>query len=119
MEAIGLVMASLVVLAVLGALAALVGGVLLVAVVGQFLPASPTVSRTSFTCPASTRKVTAEFTSWPGAERPADVLSCSAFTDPRRVECNKACLDAAHTGSVASPMMPRFSLVAGGTAYRL
>ena len=118
MEAVGMVMASLVVLVLFGPLAVLVCGVLLIAVVAQFLPASPTVSRASFACPTSTRRVTADFTSWPGAETPADVVSCSAFRDPRRVSCKKECLGQAHTGSVASALMPRYSLVAGGTAYR-
>ena len=118
MGSVGTVMASLVALLLLGLPVLLVGSLVLFSLLAPFLPASPTVSRTSFTCPGSKRRVTADFESWAGTEGPADVVSCSAFADPRRVECKKDCLGLAHIGSVASPMMPRYALVAGGTVYR-
>ncbi len=118
MEWVGPVIASLVFLVLLGPLVVLTGSLVAIALVAQFVPASPTVDRTSFVCPFSKRDVKAEFLSWQGAEQPADVLSCSAFPDPYQIRCRKECLGLAHTGAVSSPMMPRFSLIAGGTAYR-
>lgn len=118
MEWTGAVMASLVVLLLLGPLAVMVLGALLLAVFAQFLPASPSLSRASFECPFSRRPVRAAFLSWPGADHPDDVLSCSAFKEPERIRCKKACLALAHTASLGTPMVPRFSLVAGGVAYR-
>jgi hypothetical protein len=111
-------MASAVVLLLVAPLALLVGGMLALAILPQFFGASPTVTRTSFDCPFSKRRVTAEFESRAEAGEPADVRSCSAFPDPRRIGCKKECLELAHTGAVASPMMPRFSLIADGVAYR-
>jgi hypothetical protein len=114
----GAVLGSLVVLLLLGPLAVMVAGALLLAVVAQFLPASPSLSRTSFECPFSRRRVTAAFLSRPGSDHPDDVLSCSVFKDPEQIRCKKACLELAHTASLGTPMVPRFSLVAGGVAYR-
>jgi len=115
---IATVTSSALVLLVLSALVVLLASVLLVAVVGPLLTASPMIGRTRFVCPFSKRTVNAEFMSWPGAEGPADVCACSAFRDPRKVTCHKGCLELARTGAVSSPMMPRFALIAGGTAYR-
>ncbi len=118
MEWGGALVASLVVLLLVGPLAVMVGGALFLAVFAQFLPASPSLSRASFECPFSRRSVTAAFVSWPGADHPDDVLSCSAFKDPERIRCKKACLALARTASLGTPMVPRFSLVSGGVAYR-
>jgi len=118
MEWGGAVMASLVVLLLLGPLAVMVAGALLLSVFAQFLPASPSVARTSFDCPFSRRRVNAAFLSWPGADHPDDVVSCSAFAEPQRIRCKKACLAMAHTASVGTPVVPRFSLIADGVAYR-
>ncbi|MBI2526090.1 MAG: hypothetical protein HYV93_08925 [Candidatus Rokubacteria bacterium] len=118
MEWGGAVVASLVVLVLLGPLVVMVAGALLLTVFAQFLPASPSVARTSFDCPFSHRRVDAAFLSWPGAEYPADVVSCSAFLEPARIRCKKGCLALAHTASVGTPVVPRFSLVADGVAYR-
>jgi hypothetical protein len=76
------------------------------------------VSRTGFYCPFRKRRVTAEFMTETGSDRPSDVLSCSAFTEPRNVRCEKACIGLAEAHSVSATLMPRFSLIAGGTAYR-
>ncbi len=121
MEWAGAVVGSVVLLAFVGSLALLVVWLLAAALLPQFLPVSPTVARTSFECPFSSERgrwVTAEFLIWPGEERPGDVQSCSAFSEPRRIRCKKACVELAQTGSISSPMVPRFSLVAGGVAYR-
>ena len=53
----------------------------------------------------------------PGSDHPSDVLSCSAFGKPYDVRCQKACLDLAETHSVSTALLPRYSLIAGGTAY--
>ena len=78
-----------------------------------------TRSRTRFFCPVTKRQVTADFLTGAGSERPGDVLSCSAFGKPDDVRCQKACLDLAETRSVSSALLPRYSLIAGGTAYRV
>lgn len=118
MEWVGVVIGGAVVLLLVAPLALLVGGMLAMAILPQFFAASPTLARTSFDCPFSKRRVTAEFESRAEIEEPTDVRSCSAFPDPRRISCKKQCLELAHTGAVASPMMPRFSLIADGVAYR-
>jgi hypothetical protein len=76
------------------------------------------VSRTGFYCPFRKQRVTAEFLTETGTDRPSDVLSCSAFSQPYNVRCEKACRGLAETRSVSAALMPRFSLIAGGTAYR-
>ncbi|HJV59139.1 MAG TPA: hypothetical protein VJ971_24330 [Methylomirabilota bacterium] len=35
------------------------------------------------------------------------------------MRCQKACLDLAETHSVSAALLPRYSLIAGGTAYRV
>jgi hypothetical protein len=80
---------------------------------------SSTRSRTRFFCPVTKRQVTADFLTESGSERPADVLSCSAFGRPDDVRCQKACLDLAESHSVSTALLPRYSLIAGGTAYRV
>lgn len=118
MEWIGSLMATAVVLLLFGPMVLLVLGVLAWTLVGLFLPASATLSRTSFTCPFSRRLVTAEFLTPPEQEQPSDVLSCTAFRDPRAIRCKKGCLAMAARHAVATTMLPRWSLVADGVAYR-
>jgi hypothetical protein len=76
-------------------------------------------SRTGFFCPVRKQQVTADFVTEPGSDHPSDVLSCSAFGKPYDVRCQKACLDLAETHSVSTALLPRYSLIAGGTAYRV
>lgn len=109
---------SFVVLLLVGPLALFAGGVLTFVVLGHLIPAGPAVGRTSFDCPFSRRHVTAEFVSRAGWRWPVDVSACSAFRDPRRVRCGKACLAQAETHWAPSPMAPRFALIAGGVSYR-
>jgi hypothetical protein len=78
-----------------------------------------TRSRTRFQCPVTNKGVTADFLTGPGGDRPSDVLSCSTFGKPDDVRCQKACLDLAATYSVSTALLPRYSLIAGGTAYRV
>ena len=75
-------------------------------------------SRTRFFCPVKKRAVTADFLTEAGSEHPSNVLSCSAFAEPAHVRCEKACLGLAETHSVSTALLPRYSLIAGGTAYR-
>ena len=77
------------------------------------------LSRTGFYCPFTKQRVTAEFLTEAGSEQPSDVLSCSAFAKPYHVRCAKACLGLAETHSVSTALLPRYSLIAGGTAYRV
>ena len=117
MEWGGTMVAGMVVLFLVGPVVVLVGSVMLMWVGSQFVPPGPTVSRASFDCPFSRRRVSAEFLSEPEAEHPGDVTACSAFADghPR---CRKGCLELAGTATVASPLTPRFALIADGVAYR-
>lgn len=118
MEWVGSLMAAAVVLVLVGPMALLVLGMLAWTLVGLFLPVGPTVSRATFACPFSRRSVTAEFLTPSGQERPVDVLSCSAFRDPQAIRCKKKCLALASLHAVSQAMLPRWSLVAGGVAYR-
>jgi hypothetical protein len=77
------------------------------------------LSRTGFYCPVTKQRVTADFLTEVGSDHPSDVVSCSAFAKPRKVRCRKACLDLAETHSVSTSLLPRYSLIAGGTAYRV
>ena len=76
-------------------------------------------SRAGLFCPFKKGRVTADFLTEAGSDRPSDVLSCSAFAEADRVRCEKACLGLAETHSVSTSLLPRYSLLAGGTAYRV
>jgi hypothetical protein len=76
-------------------------------------------SRKGFYCPVTKQRVTADFLTEVGSDHPSDVLSCSAFAKPYDVRCRKACLGLAETHSVSTALLPRYSLIAGGTAYRV
>ena len=87
--------------------------------VSSLLPEGSALSRTRFYCPATKQLVTAEFLTHAGSDHPSDVLSCSVFEKPYHVRCKKACLALAETHSVSMSLLPRYSLIAGGTAYRV
>jgi hypothetical protein len=87
--------------------------------VSSLISGGAALSRTGFYCPVSKQRVTAEFLTEVGSDHPTDVLSCSAFPKPQRVRCAKACLGLTETHSVATALLPRYSLIAGGTAYRV
>jgi hypothetical protein len=106
------------VLLLLAPLVLTLGGLVLLGLFGHVLPGGAAVSRVSFDCPFSRRRVTAEFLTAPGTEEPADVLSCDAFAKPYHVRCKKDCLGLAHAGWAASAMMPRYALLSGGVAVR-
>lgn len=87
--------------------------------VSALISGGSAVSRTGFYCPVTKQRVTADFLTEVGSDHPSDVVSCSAFATPRHVRCRKACLDLAETHSVSTSLLPRYSLIAGGTAYRV
>jgi hypothetical protein len=62
--------------------------------------------------------VTVEFLNRPGAERPQAVLSCSIVQDARGIRCKRGCLGLADAAWTASPIMPRYALLAGSVAAR-
>ncbi len=84
----------------------------------HFLPQPPMVARASFDCPFSRRMVNVAFLTSPASATPADVLSCSVFTDERGVRCKKGCLELAETGWTPRPVVARFALLADGEASR-
>ena len=75
------------------------------------------IGRSTFDCPFSKRRVGVEFLTSPDAARPTDVLACSMFADGN-IRCGKCCCDLFATAWTPSPAVPRFALLAGGTAYR-
>lgn len=109
---------SVVVLLLLAPLVVLLAELILFGLVGHLLPRNLVRSRATFDCPYSKRRATVEFLSPPDAGQPSDVLSCSVFSNPYHVACKKGCLTMTETGWTPSPMMPRYSLLADGVAYR-
>ena len=75
------------------------------------------VGRSTFDCPFSKRRVSVEFLTSPDAARPTDVRACSMFADGD-IRCAKGCRDLSETAWTPSPVVPRFALLAGETAYR-
>lgn len=118
MEWVLAIVASGIVLLLVAPLVLVVGALLLSGFVGHVLPANSAVSRASFDCPFSKRRVTVEFLAAPSAEEPSDVLSCTAFPKPYHVRCAKECRGLAHAGWAPSFMMPRYALLSGGVAVR-
>jgi hypothetical protein len=118
MEWMGSVVASLVLFLLVVPLAVAVGSVFLLGAAGWAFSGSPSVARTRFYCPFSTRWVTAEFLARSGAAQPADVISCSRFTHDGDVRCEKGCLNLVETGWTASAFLPRYALLSGGVAQR-
>jgi hypothetical protein len=110
---------GVVVLCLLGPLVLLLGGLMLFGLVGHVVRSGPGVWRTAFDCPFSKQRASVEFLGETASDQPVDVLSCSVFAPkPYHVRCEKACLGLVETRSALSPMMPRYSLLSGGVAYR-
>jgi hypothetical protein len=87
--------------------------------VSGLISGGSSLSRTGFYCPFTKQRVTADFLTETGSDHPSDVVSCSAFAKPHDVRCRKACVGLAETHSVSTALLPRYSLIAGGTAYRV
>jgi len=87
--------------------------------VSSLISGGSALSRTGFYCPFMKQRVTADFLTEVGSEHPSDVVSCSAFAKPHDVRCRKACLGLVEAHSVSTSLLPRYSLIAGGTAYRV
>lgn len=90
-----------------------VGGILLL--VAAVVPAGPRRLRERFFCPWSRQVVTADFLVPEGAAHPSEVLACSAFPDPERVRCQKACRALAEIRwGLSRGVFPRWALTADG-----
>jgi hypothetical protein len=74
------------------------------------------IARSTFDCPFSRQRATVEFVTSPEATQPTDVHACSVFPDG--VACAKGCRHLAVAGWAPSPTVPRYALIADGTAYR-
>jgi hypothetical protein len=80
-------------------------------------PRPTMIARSTFDCPFSRRRVSVAFVTSPDDPRPSDVSACSVFPDGG-VRCAKGCRHLAVAGWAPSPTVPRYALIAGGTAYR-
>jgi len=91
----------------------ILGGLLLVA--AAVAPGGSRRLRETFWCPWGRRMVTADFLVAEGEPHPTKVLACSAFRNPKRVQCKQACRDIAdvHWG-LPRGVFPRWALTAGG-----
>ena len=109
--------AGFIALLLVAPLLTLLATLFVLAPLAHLAPAPPMLARSTFECPISKRRVNATFLTTPTAERPTDVLECSAFSDGT-IRCTKGCLELAVTGWAPSPVAPRYALIAGGTSYR-
>ena len=117
MEWIVTIFAGLVFLALLAPVGMLLLTFFVLVPLAHLAPAPAMLARATFACPVSRRTVSAAFLTSPRSEHAVDVEQCSAFPHGR-VACKKGCLALAAVGWAPSPMVPRVSLVAGGTAMR-
>lgn len=83
---------------------------LLLRAIGPIGPGNPVLSRATFECPVSKRRVTVEFLVPPESDGPADVLSCSVFSKPYHVRCAKRCLTQAEMRRPTTPIESRRAL---------
>lgn len=116
MEWLSMIVAGVMLVLVAAPAVLLLGTVFVLVPMALLAPPPPMVARTSFDCPFSGQKVNVAFLASPRAEHPADVVSCSMFTDG--VRCKKGCLAMAESAWAPSPMVPRFALLSGGEALR-
>ena len=107
------ILAAIVVLALVGPLL-VVGAIGLLFLVAGIVPATRRV-RETFRCPVTKRMVTADFLLEERATCPFQVSSCTAFRDPERITCGKACRIFAHADwGPSRGIFPRWALTAGG-----
>jgi hypothetical protein len=109
--------AVLVVLLVFGPPLVLVPTLLVLCGIGLFVADGPHRARSTFHCPVTGHRTTAEFSVTPAAEQPRAVLSCSEFRPATRVTCARRCLEAA--GVRWSPpvgLFGRWALTSDGLA---
>lgn len=106
--------AGLVVFILIGPLV-LIGVTGVLFLVAALFPSSPRRIRETFTCPVIRRVVTADFLVPEGAAHPAEVASCTAFSDPGKVACKKPCREFAEvTWGLTRGVFPRWALTSGG-----
>ena len=71
--------------------------------------------RETFRCPWTDRLVRVDFLVREGAPHPSEVACCTAFRDPTRVSCKKACRGIADVRwGLSRGLFPRWALTAGG-----
>ncbi len=116
MEWVSLIVAGVALLLVAAPVVLLLGTFLVLVPMALLAPSTPMLARSSFECPFSKRRVTAAFLTRAGEAAPADVVSCSMFTDG--VRCGKGCLGLAHASERPSLAMARYALLADGEAMR-
>ncbi len=99
----------------------LIGPLVLIAIAGVLLLAAAFVgdgsqrTRATVRCPVTGNRVTADFLVPVGDTHPSEVISCSAYSPPRRVACKKACRDVTEVRWGARfGMFPRWALTANG-----
>lgn len=118
MDLIVTLVAGLAALVLLAPAISLLLTVFILVPLAHFATVPPKVARTSFECPYSRRRVGVAFLTQPSSPTPADVLSCSVFTDEHGVRCKKGCLALAETTWTPRPVVARFALLADGEASR-
>ena len=109
--------ASLAVLLLVSPLLMLLATFFILVPLAHLAPRPAMIARSTFDCPITKQRVNAEFLTTADADRPADVLACSAFPGGE-VLCKKGCVALAETRWAPSPAVPRFALIADGTSYR-
>jgi hypothetical protein len=81
------------------------------------MPGPRMIGRSTFDCPFAKQRANVEFLTSPAGAHPTEIHACSVFPDGR-VRCEKACRDLVVAGWAPSAAVPRFALLADGTAYR-
>ena len=108
------ILGAIVVLALVGPLL-VVGAMGLLFLVAGIVPAKTSQVRETFRCPVTRRIVTADFLLEERANCPFQVSSCTAFRDPKRITCDKACrIFAQADWGPPRGIFPRWALTAGG-----
>ncbi len=117
MEWITTIVAGLVLVVITAPLAMLLLTVFVLVPLAHLTRRPEMLARATFECPVSKTAVNASFVASPEREGELDVVACSVFGDGK-VTCQKTCRALASVGWAPSPMVPRFSLLADGTAPR-
>jgi hypothetical protein len=88
-------LAAVVVVLVFGPPLIIVPAILGLLAIGMFSHDGPRRVRKTLVCPVRGQRISADFLVPVGDDRPSSVLSCTAFINPARVTCAKACRDVA------------------------
>jgi|SRR5947207_10478412 len=117
MEWIATIVAGLVLVVITAPLVMLLLTVFVLVPLAHLTRRPATLARATFECPVSKTTVNATFEASAEHEGELDVVACSMFGDGT-VTCEKTCRALASVGWEPSAMVPRFSLLADGTAPR-